>query len=287
MLDELHGATIFSKLDLTVGYHQVRVHDSDIPKTAFRTHNGHYEYLVMPFGLCNAPSTFQSLMNSIFREHLRKFVLVFFDDILVYSHSLEEHLAHVRVVFEILRAHSLFVKHKKCEFAKRELEYLGHIISCDGVKVDQEKIKAMIDWPAPTTITELRGFLGLTGYYRKFVKDYGIIARPLTNLLKKGRFLWDAAAETTFLALKTAMTTTPTLALPDFSTPFVIQTDASGDGIGAVLSQHGRPLAFMSRALGVTKQNWSTYAREMLAIVIAIRTWRPYLLGRRFTIQTD
>lgn len=287
MLDELHGATIFSKLDITAGYHQVRVHDPDIPKTAFRTHNGHYEYLVMPFGLCNAPSTFQSLMNSIFCTHLRKFVLVFFDDILVYSQSLEEHLEHVRLVFEILRTHRLFVKHKKCEFAKQELEYLGHIISGDGVKVDQEKIKSMIEWPAPTSITELRGFLGLTGYYRKFVKDYGIMARPLTNLLKRGRFLWDAVAEQAFVALKTAMTTTPTLALPDFSTPFVIQTDASGDGIGAVLSQHGRPLAFMSRALGVMKQNWSTYVREMLAIVIAIRTWRPYLLGRRFTIQTD
>lgn len=156
MFDELHGAKVFSKLDLTAWYHQVRVHEADIPKTAFRTHNGHYEYLVMPFGLCNAPSTFQALMNSVFRAHLRKFVLVFFDDILIYSRTWEDHLQHLWIVLELLRQHHLFVKLKKCEFGKLELEYLGHIISGEGIKVDQVKIQAMIDWPPPSTITELR-----------------------------------------------------------------------------------------------------------------------------------
>ncbi|CAH9130821.1 unnamed protein product [Cuscuta epithymum] len=263
------------------------MHSPDIAKTAFRTHNGHYEYLVMPFGLCNAPSTFQALMNSIFRPLLRKSVLVFFDDILIYSPDWETHLRHVREVFQILQHNQLSVKFKKCAFGKQELEYLGHIITNKGVKVDQSKIKAMLDWPAPTNITELRGFLGLTGYYRKFVKDYGLIARPLTNRLRRGKFTWDKEAEQAFAALKHAMTTTPTLALPDFSQPFVIQTDASGEGIGAILSQNDKPIAFMSRTLGVAKRNWSTYAREMLAIIVAIRTWRPYLLGRRFIIQTD
>ncbi|KAF8101305.1 hypothetical protein N665_0207s0001 [Sinapis alba] len=145
----------------------------------------------------------------------------------------------------------------------------------------------MLDWPVPTTVSKLRGFLGLTGYYRKFVRDYGLIARPLTNLLRKGKFAWDSDAATAFSKLKTAMTRTTTLALPYFSKPFVIETDASGEGIGTVLSQNGHPISFMSRSLGVTKKAWSTYAREMLAILVAIRTWRPYLLGRKFTIQTD
>ena len=287
MLDELHSSAYFTKLDLTAGFHQVRMRSTDIHKTAFRTHHGHFEYLVMPFGLCNAPSTFQSLMNDIFRPYMRKFVLVFFDDILVYSPTWEAHLQHVREVLSLIQHHQLSVKFKKCEFGKRELEYLGHIISNTGVTVDQSKVQAMTDWPVPTSVTELRGFLGLTGYYRKFVRDYGLIARPLTNLLRKGKFTWSSEADTAFNKLKEAMTSTPTLALPNFSMPFVIETDASGDGIGAVLSQNGQPITFMSRSLGVTKKVWSTYAREMLAVIVGIRTWRPYLLGRKFTIQTD
>ena len=287
MLDELYGAALFTKLDLRSGYHQVRVHPLDIHKTAFRTHNGHYEYLVMPFGLCNAPSTFQAVMNSIFRPYLRKFVLVFFDDILIYSPNRTMHLEHVQKAFEILRHYNFFIKLSKCAFGQQEIEYLGHIVTSEGVKVDQGKIKAMLEWPKPTNVSELRGFLGLTGYYRKFVRNYGIIARPLTNLLKRGQFSWSEEAENSFSALKQAMTTTPTLAMPNFNEPFVIESDASGDGIGAVLTQLGKPIAFMSRALGVTKQSWSTYAKEMLAIVQAVRTWRPYLLGCKFYIQTD
>ena len=287
MLDELHGAAFFTKLDLKAGYHQIRVSTLDIPKTAFRTHNGHYEYLVMPFRLCNAPSTFQAIMNSIFRPYLRKFILVFFDDILIYSPTWEQHLEHVQLTLAILRQHQFYVKMSKCAFGKQELEYLGHIITHRGVKVDEKKIEAMVAWPRPSNITELRGFLGLTGYYRKFVQRYGLIARPLTNLLKKGKFQWNEEAEAAFLALKQAMTSTPTLAMPNFTEPFTIETDASGNGIGAVLTQHHRPIAYMSRALGITKQTWSIYAKEMLAIVEAIRLWRPYLLGRKFYIKTD
>lgn len=287
MLDEFYGATYFTKLDLRAGYHQVRVHDSDIPKIAFRTHNGHFEYLVMAFGLCNAPSTFQAIMNSIFRPYLRKFILVFFDDILVYSPTWELHLSHVKETLAILKKHNFYIKASKCEFGKQELEYLGHIVTHKGVKVDQKKIEAMVTWPQPTNTTDLHGFLGMLGYYRKFVQNYGIMARPLTNLLKKGHFKWNDDATDAFLALKQAMTTTPTLAVPNFKESFTIETDALGDGIGAVLTQHDRPIAYMSRALGVNKCNWSIYAKEMLAIVEAIRTWRPYILGQKFFIQTD
>ncbi|WKA00247.1 hypothetical protein VitviT2T_018626 [Vitis vinifera] len=223
MLDELHGAAFFTKLDLKAGYHQIRVSTPDIPKTAFRTHNGHYEYLVMPFGLCNAPSTFQAIMNSIFRPYLRKFILVFFDDILIYSPTWEQHLEHVQLTLAVLRQHQFYVKMSKCAFGKQELEYLGHIITHRGVKVDEKKIEAMVAWPRPSNITELHGFLGLTGYYRKFVQGYGLIARPLTNLLKKGNFQWNDETEATFLALKQAMTSIPTLAMPNFSEPFTLK----------------------------------------------------------------
>jgi hypothetical protein len=161
----------------------------------------------------------------------------------------------------------------KCAFEQQELEYLGHIITNHGVKVDTNKVEAMVVWPRPTNISTLREFLSLTGYYRKFVRQYGVLARPLTNLLKKGQFLWDDNAECAFITLKQAMTTTPTLAMPNFNDSFTIETDASGEGIGAVLSQQGKPVAFMSRALGVTKLSWSTYTKEMLAIIEAIRLW--------------
>ncbi|RVW16004.1 Retrovirus-related Pol polyprotein from transposon 17.6 [Vitis vinifera] len=231
MLDELHGAAFFTKLDPKAGYHQIRVSTPDIPKTAFRTHNGHNEYLVMPFGLCNAPSTFQAIMNSIFRPYLQKFIFVFFYDILIYSPTWEQHLEHVQLTLAVLWQHQFYVKMSKCAFGKQELEYLGHIITHRGVKVDEKKIEAMVAWPRPSNITELRGFLGLTGYYRKFVQGYGLIARPLTNFLKKGKFQWNDEAEAAFLALKQAMTSTPTLAMPNFTEPFTIKTDASGNRI--------------------------------------------------------
>ncbi|XP_042954591.1 uncharacterized protein LOC122291003 [Carya illinoinensis] len=287
MLDELHGARIFSKLDLRAGYHQIRMKSEDIHKTAFRTHSGNFEYLVMPFGLCNAPSTFQAAMDTIFKPLLRKFVLVFFDDILVYSKTIEEHKSHLRVVLRILEEHHFFIKASKCAFMERELEYLGHFISGEGVKVDQRKIEAMVEWPLPHDVSALRGFLGLTSYYRRFVKNYGLIAKPLTSLLKKDNFAWTQEAMEAFDELKRAMTTTPVLALPNFEKPFEVYTDVSGEGIGAVLVQEKRPIAFISKALGPMKKAWSTYAREMLAVVHAVKVWRPYLLGRKFTIVTD
>ncbi|TYK16772.1 Transposon Ty3-G Gag-Pol polyprotein [Cucumis melo var. makuwa] len=256
LFDELGGASLFTKIDLKAGYHQIRMVDGDIEKTAFRTHEGHYEFLVMPFGLTNAPATFQSLMNSIFRPYLRKFVL-------------------------------LFANRKKCSFGLAKVEYLGHLISNKGVEVDPEKIKAITKWPKPTNVRETRGFLGLTGYYRKFVHHYGTLAAPLTHLLKKGGFKWNAEAEQASEKLKEAMIALPILALPMFDKPFEIETDASGYEVGAVLIQNKRPIAFYSHTLANRDRGRPVYERELMTVVLAVQRWRPYLLGNRFVVRTD
>jgi hypothetical protein len=214
LLDELYGTCWFSKLELRSGYHQIRMNPNDAHKTSFRTHLGHYEFLVMPFGLCNAPSTFQNTMNALFQEHLRRFVIVFFDDILVYSKTLEDHITHLEVIFNCLLEHQFFLKQSKCTLAQPSISYLGHIVSSIGVGPDPEKIKAMVEWPAPKNLKQLRGFLGLTGFYRKFVSQYARIAAPLTNLLKRDAFAWSQDAQSAFEALKHAMTQAPVLACP-------------------------------------------------------------------------
>jgi hypothetical protein len=278
LLDELNGAKYFTKLDLRSGYHQVRVADEDVEKTAFRTHHGHYEFLVMPFGLTNAPSTFQSLMNKVFHNYLREFVLVFFDDILVYSSNWAQHMEHVKVMLEILVKQQLYIKRSKCIFGQQEVQYLGHVISPKGVGVDPEKVEVIKKWPKPKTLKAMRRFLGLTGYYRRFIQDYGKIAAPLNRMLKKNNFTWTVAAEGAFENLKQVMIRAPVLALPDFSKEFVVECDASGVGIGAVLQQE-RPIAFLSQALQGNQLLLSTYEKEILALVMAVQKWRPYLLG--------
>uniref|UniRef100_A0A453IXZ7 Reverse transcriptase domain-containing protein n=1 Tax=Aegilops tauschii subsp. strangulata TaxID=200361 RepID=A0A453IXZ7_AEGTS len=287
LLDELAGAAYFSKLDLRAGYHQIRMREEDEHKTAFKTHHGYFQFRVMPFGLTNAPVTFQCLMNAIFGKHVRKFVIIFLDDILVFSGTLEEHVEHLWQVFELLRQHELFVKASKCSFAQDSIEYLGHIISKEGVATDADKTQAMLQWPIPTTATELRGFLGLTGYYRKFVARYGIIAKPLTNLLTKKGFEWSEQAQTAFDLLKRAMASTPVLAVPDFDKPFVVETDACDTDIGTVLVQEGHPVAYFSKALGARNQKLSAYEKEFLAVMTVVEKWRAYLQRGPFTILTD
>ncbi|XP_026439743.1 uncharacterized protein LOC113338565 [Papaver somniferum] len=234
LLDELNRAIVFTRIDLRDGYHQIRVHLSDIFKTAFRTLQGHYEFKVMPFGLTNSPATFEALMNEIFQPALRKFILVFFDDIIIYNKRMTEHLEH-------------------------------------------------LSWPTPSILKELRGFLGLTGYDKKFVRNYGAISKPLTDLLKKNSFNWTSAATSAFEQLKQAMSTTPILVLPDFTKPFVVESDASDSCIGAVLLQDGKPIAYFSKPLGPGARALSTYEKEFLAIVLAVQIWRHYLQGAKIT----
>jgi hypothetical protein len=277
-MDELTHAKWFSKLDLKAGYHQIRLQVGEEHKTAFQTHMGHFEFRVMAFGLTGAPNTFLGAMNETLKPILRKCVLVFFDDILVYSPSFEAHVLHLQTVLQLLKDHQWKVKTSECEFAKNQVAYLGHVITAQGVATDPEKIKVIENWQTPTNAKELRSFLGLAGFYRKFVKNFGVISRPLFNLFKKyALFVWTQDHQTSFDLLKQALVSAPVLALPDFTKQFCIYTDACQTGVGAVLMQNGHPLAFLSRALGPKNQGLSTYEKEYMAILLAVTQWRSYL----------
>lgn len=261
---------------------------ADIFKTAFQTHHGHYEYKVMPYGVTGGPATFQGVMNIILAPLFRKCVVVFIDDILIYSTTYEEHLVHIQQVLEILKEHQFFVKLSKCFFAKQELSYLGHIISAVGVSTDPKKVQIIAQWPTPSSVKDLRSFLGMAGYYRKFVKNFRLISKPLTNMLRKGElFIWTPTTKEAFQTLIQALISTPVLAMPDFSKQFIIETDASELGIGAVLQQNGHPVAYVSKALGVKSRGLSTYEKECLAILMAVDHWRSYLQYSEFVIRTD
>jgi hypothetical protein len=223
LFDQLHGAEVFSKIDLRSGYHQLKIREDDVPKTAFRTRYGHYEFLVMPFGLTNAPAAFMDLMNRIFQPFLDHFVVVFIDDILVYSRSPEEHAAHLRTVLQILREKRLYAKWSKCEFWLNSVSFLGHVVSREGISVDPSKIEAINSWGSPTSVAEVRSFLSLAGYYRRFVENFARIAKPLTSLTQKGvQFLWTQECECSFLELKRRLTNAPILVLPKPGEGFTI-----------------------------------------------------------------
>ena len=287
LLDQLTGATIFSKLDLRNGYHQVRIRAGDEWKTAFKTGDGLYEWLVMPFGLSNAPSTFMRLMNDVLRPFSGKFVVVYFDDILIYSRTTAEHKRHLHIVCAKLQAKKLFANVAKCAFLRPSVSFLGFIVSAAGIAVDPGKTEAIRNWPTPSSPFEVRSFHGLAQFYRQFVRNFSSLAAPLTELPKLPRFEWSALADRAFQQIKVALTTAPVLWLPDFDKLFDVATDASGVSIGAVLSQELHPISYLSEKLSDAKSRYSNYDRELYAVVQALRFWRHYLLHREFTLHSD
>ena len=288
LFDQLKGASVFSQFDLRTGYHQMRVEDSSIPITAFRTRYGLFEFEVMPFGLSNAPAFFMDLMNRIFRPYLDKFVIVFIDDILVYSRSMEEHREHLRIVLQLLRDHQLYAKFSKCHFWESEVRFLGHVVTSEGISVDPAKVVAVREWKQPTNATEVRSFLGLAGYYRRFIEKFSIIASPMTKLTRKNvKFLWTEDCERAFQELKERLTTAPVLVIPVSGGGLVVFTDACGTGLGCVLNQFGKVVAYASRQLKPHERRYPTHDLELAAVVFALKIWRHYLLGERFELYTD
>jgi RNase H-like domain found in reverse transcriptase/Reverse transcriptase (RNA-dependent DNA polymerase)/Integrase zinc binding domain/Chromo (CHRromatin Organisation MOdifier) domain len=311
LFDQLGKARYFSKIDLRSGYWQIRVDEGSIDKTAFTSRFGHYEWLVLPMGLTNAPAAFMSLMEDTFREELNKFVLLFLDDILIYSDTLEEHERHLRVVLQRLRDKQLFAKRSKCSFFCSEVEFLGHYVGRDGLRMVEDKVASVENWPTPTCQSDVEQFLGLAGYYRPFIRDLSKLAAPLaalTGRLRKGKGVraagggkptltprkawhWGEREEASFRAVKAAITRAPCLAIADSSKPFVVHTDASGYATGAVLMQDQgkglQPIAFMSKKMNDAERNYPVHEQELLAIKNALTTWSHYLRDRHFTVVTD
>jgi hypothetical protein len=293
LLDQLHGATIFTKLDCQKGYHQIRITPEDTPTTAFRTRYGHFEWKVLPFGLTNAPATFQALMNNVLRPFLDDFVVVYLDDICIYSKTPEEHLKHVETVLSLLKKHRLYVGLDKCTFGQDEIDFLGHVISKDGIKTDPKKVEAVVNWPTPRTVRDVRAFLGLTGYYRRFIQHYAHKALPLTELTKQEtRWQWRTdVEEASFQSLKEALSTAPVLVSPDPELPYEVFTDASDFALGAVLLQNqgknNQPIAYLSRKLSPTERRYPIGDKEMLGIYYALTEWRCYLEGAKFKVNSD
>ena len=279
MLDRLKAASIYTKLDLKGAYNLTRVKHGDEWKTAFRSRYGHFEYLVMPFGLTNAPAVFQRLMNEIFQKHLDIFVVVYLDDILIYSESLEQHVEHVKIVLQILRENKLYCEYSKCIFHTTETEFLGYVISTAGLKMAQSKVESVLNWEPPKSKIGVMSFLGFANYYRRFIHNYAKIAGPLhATTCKDGIFKWTAEAQSSFEALKHAFVKAPVLKYVDFKKPFIVETDSSNFAIGCVLSQTfdnvQHPVAYYSKKLSGCETRWEIHDKELFGIITALRVWR-------------
>ncbi|XDV19457.1 hypothetical protein PO909_024927 [Leuciscus waleckii] len=294
--ERLQGASIFTKLDLRNAYHLVRIRKGDEWKTAFNTPRGHFEYLVMPFGLSNSPAVFQALVNDVLRDMIDQFIYVYLDDILIFSSSLQEHVQHVRRVLQRLLENGLFVKAEKCAFHAQSVPFLGHIVSAEGMRMDPDKVKAVVEWPNPDSRKALQRFLGFANFYRRFIRNFSQLAAPLTALTSpRTAFRWSEAAETAFSNLKSRFVSAPILIAPDSSRQFVVEVDASEVGVGAVLSQRSpsdnkmHPCAFLSHRLSPAEQNYDIGNRELLAVKLALEEWRHWLEGSGvpFIVWTD
>ena len=292
LLYRLRGSNLFTKIDLRSGYHQIRVHPADVPKIVLRTRYGHFEFLVLPFGLTNTPVTFMHLMHSIFMEQLDDFIIIFLDDILVYSWDLDSHMAHVRQTLEILQHHQLYAKVSKCSFFQHQVEYLGHVVSATGLVPDPAKVCAVQEWKVPETVHEVRSFLGLARYYRRFIPHFACIATPLTGLTQKiTPFGWSLREGEAFNSLKETLLHAPGLQLADPTQEYIVTCDASDFAIGAMLSQchedGEHPMAYESQKMNATECNYSTHERELLAVIHVLGTWQHYLADKTFKIVID
>ena len=293
-LDSLQGARWFSTLDLASGYWQVEMSEKDKAKTAFCTKYGLYQFKVMPFGLCNAPGTFERLMETVLRGMQWERAVLYLDDIIIFSKDISQHLERLEEVLQRLKNANLTLKPSKCHFFKKQVEFLGHIVSEEGVKTDPMKIKAVQEWPIPRRVKDVRSFLGLPGYYRRFIKDYGSIVKPLHELTERTTpFVWSEERERAFQQLKDALTSTPILGYPsaEDGDEFILDTDASNCHIGAALSQWQRGtekvIAYGSKVLSKQERNYCVTPRELLAVVHFVVQFRHYLLGRKFKLRTD
>ena len=293
-------SALFTKLDIRWGYNNIRIHDGDQWKAAFKTNRGLFEPMVMFFGLTNAPATFQSMMNFIFRDLINEgYVTIYMDDILIHTpHDITLHCRIVNDVLRILADNDLYLKPQKCQFEVTEVEYLGVIISEDRIAMDPVKVNGVKNWKRPTTLWELRAFLGFLNFYQMYIRNFSMLTAPLNALVahcaKGGRFHWEYEHEAAFNALVDAVCTAPVLRQPRFKEPFIIDCDASAYALGAVLQQGGEkgklhPVAFLSQTLDATQRNWDIYDKELFAVVHALETWRPYLVGspHKILINTD
>ena len=288
LFDQLKGESVFSKIDLRSGYHQLRIKDEDVHKMVFRTRYGYYKFHVMSFGLTNAPVAFMDLMNHVFRPYVDQFVMVLIDYILVYSKDREDHDTHLWVVLETLRKEQLYSKLSKCEFWLREVSFLRHIILEEGIRVDPKKIEVIIECKPKRNVTKVRSFLGLASYYRRFVKGFLMTVPPMTRLLQKNvRFEWSEKCQVSFEKLKAFLTEAPVFTQPTHGKEYVIFSDASLNGFGCVLMQEDKVVAYASRQLKPHEKNYHMHDLELAAIVFALKIWRHYLYGEKCFIYTD